>query len=182
MDMNELSGDITSTPEQLAMIGNLVSYLQEMKARAEVQERALKKLLAEIRKIEEVDLPDALSEANLSAITTPSGWQVAIKRKLYASVPKKNIPFVSKWLKDHGHGSLVKPQVTIPFSQGEQEQLAALTDLLTANGISAYSVNEIINTGSLKSLVNELTEQGSDDIPLKEMGAHWLTRAEISKP
>jgi hypothetical protein len=81
------------------------------------------------------------------------------------------------WLLDHEQSALVKEDVTIPFDKGDHDSMVALVNNLRDGGYSV-EVSETINTGSVKSMIKEMLENGTD-VPLDLFGAYFHTKAEI---
>lgn len=141
-------------------------------------EAKLKEAKQRLRLTCESDLPLLMSEIGLSSIALTDGTVVEIDEKLYATVAKKNKKAAAQWLIDNGQGSIVKTEVALQMSTGEQEKLHRLVALLDSTEFSEYSLTSSVHTGTLKSVINELLEQGVD-VPLDLFGAHFAKKSII---
>jgi endonuclease YncB( thermonuclease family) len=169
---------LDATTDQLKQVSTLVSHIRTQQQAVEQLEEQLKRAKAQLAKLTEADLPSLMDEIGLAEVTTTDGRQVAIKDTLYASVPKKNRREVAEWLVKQGHGALVAETVTAAFEKGETDKAHAAVQLLAANGYTQLSIEESVNTTSLKALIRELTSEGVD-VPLPLFGAHWKRVAVI---
>lgn len=170
--------DITANTDQLKQVAGLVTSIRQQQETVSRLEEQLKQAKAYLAKLTELDLPSLMDEIGLAEVTTTDGKQVAIKDTLYASVPKKNRREVAEWLIQHGHGALVAETVTAAFEKGETVKAHDAIRLLAAHGFTQLSLEESVNTGSLKALIRELTGDGID-VPLELFGAHWKREAVI---
>ena len=113
-------------------------------------EELFKRKKAELADVAEVLIPEKMALLNLRTVQLSSGETVTITNSIYASLSAKNKPEGFKWLRDNGHGEIIKEQV----------------------------VNEMVHGATLKAFVREQLSQGSA-IPLKLFGVHEVTRAVI---
>lgn len=170
------------TDAQLKTIAALAAHQVDLEAQVTRAEEELKKLEADLRKVSEIDLPQAMGEAGMEAFTLADGSSVTVGETLYASFPKKD-PKRSdaiKWLMEHDLETLVKESVIVPFDKGDHEKVVQLTGVLEANGVNTYQVDETVNTASVKAAIKELLENGTD-VPTDLLGAYSVRRAEVKK-
>lgn len=177
--INYEDDDLTVTREQLAPLARLVQHLREQQQVVETLEEQLKGAKRELRKLEEEHIPELMAEIGLEMVTMENGQQLSVKEILYASISSKNKPEAIRWLVDHGQGSLVREDVTVPFDKGQMELAEALVAHLRSSGYTP-EVQENVNTTSVKSVIKELLEQGVD-VPLDLFGAHFVKKA-VLKP
>jgi len=167
------------TNEQIGEISSLAELQRKQEADVEDLEKRLKTALAALRQTQEQDLPAAMLAAGMEQFKTTGGVSIGIKETLYASIPKAKRPAAVAWLLEHNQESLVKEDVVIPFDKGDHQKVGELVSLLEQAGYDQFSVNEAINTGSVKAMIREMLENG-DDVPLDTFGAYFHRKAVIS--
>lgn len=98
----------TATPTDVA---TLTHRMRELKQHLDHLEDERKETQAEYDEIRKRTLPDALGAAGLTGFKTRDGLAIHLRREVFASVTKENVPRFHQWLRDNGHGSLITPQV-----------------------------------------------------------------------
>ena len=169
--LEQEANDQTTTDEEVAEVARLTQLQQELESEVEEMEAALKAKKQELRQVSEVDLPNKLDETGLSEIRLKDGRKVKVEEKLHASIPQKNRAAAAEWLREHGLGDIVKEEVSVPLEPGSDELREMITNYLESQGISRYKVAETMHTGTVKSTIKELMEDGVD-VPLKLFGAY----------
>lgn len=159
-----------ATNEQLAEVSALLEQLFQHQARVAQLQAQLKEETSQVQRLEESTLPDLLTTLGFNELTTNDGNCVEIKEQLYASIPKKNKVKAAQWLTDHGQDVLISREVSVGFGPEDDDRISALTEALDQMGLTTYSVTQDMNTGSVKSVLTELIEQGVD-VPMKLFGA-----------
>jgi hypothetical protein len=170
------------TDAQLKTIANLAQRQVTLEARIEDLSNQLKELNKEHRQVSEIDLPEAMTETGMEKFTLSNGTSIEVSETLYASFPKKadKRSEAIRWLMDNDLEAIIKEDVSIPFDKGDHAKVQNLINVLEANGISTYQVNETVNTGTVKSTIKELLEKGVD-VPLKLLGGYFVKKAEVKK-
>ena len=141
-------------------------------------EETLKKAKAELRKVQEHDLPEAMLACNMETFVTADGLNVSVKETLYASIAAKNKVAASKWLIENELGALVKEDVVIGFDGGNHDAVQELIDKLTLLGTKNVSTSESMNTASIKAAIKELLGDGKE-VPLELFGAYFSRKAVV---
>lgn len=140
-------------------------------------EEHLKVCNANLRQVQEVDLPNAMQQAGVSEIKLPTGEKITIKDGITASVPKDRKAEVCAWLRLHGFGDIVSEDVSVSFGRGEEQQARETADRLRELGLQPALVTDV-NTARLKALIAEQLAKGKD-VPLEMFGAVQWTKAVI---
>ena len=104
-DISELSQKLVDLEEETAML-----------------EAALKKVKENARKISEEIIPEKMNEMNLTSLSLKDGSKLEVVPAIYASIPAKYKEEAFDWLRDHGHGDLIKNQLSASFGRGEDEK------------------------------------------------------------
>lgn len=173
--INYEDDELAVSREQLQPLAALVGHMVNQQKTVEQLEAQLKDAKKSLRRVEEIDIPTMMAEVGLEAVTMEDGSQLSIKEQLYASISAKHKAQAVDWLMNNGHESLVKEDVVVPFDRGQASEVAQLSRLLSDSGYT-YKVSEAINTASVKALIKELLESGTD-VPLDVFGAYFVRKA-----
>lgn len=121
-----------------------------------------------LREIQEVKIPDLMDEAKVTEFATPSGLKIKVKENIRASISKANAPGAFAWLRENGHESLIKRQVTVMFGKGEDEEAASAIKALEERELPVDD-NSSVNAQTLSKFVREKLEAG-EVIPMELFG------------
>ena len=94
--------------EQVALEEEIEQLQEQLKAKA----TAARKLSQEI-------IPARMSELGLESLTLKDGSSVKIKQLVHAAIPIPYREEAFKWLRDNGHGDLIKNEISASFGKGE---------------------------------------------------------------
>lgn len=173
--------DATSTPgdavlaavrtlaERQLMLENSLAEIDDQ--RAEVAE--------ELRRVREVDLPLAMEEVGLESFSLTTGEKVEIKKTIKASIPASERDRAFAWLRDNGHGSLIKNEAVASFGRGEDKKAQQLVKFCTTNSIEVNR-KESVHPQTLSAFVREQLEAGTR-IPMETLGVIQLQEAKIKR-
>lgn len=95
--------------------------LDELKAQAEELSKQLSEKNETIRILETETLPDMLKALGLKDLTLTSGAKISLYDIISASITDENREEAHAWLREHGHGDIIKNNVTLSFGKGEDE-------------------------------------------------------------
>jgi len=143
--------------------------------------RTLEQVTDNLRQVQEVDLPNAMLEAGVSEIKLDTGETVSVKPDIYPSIPKDKIFHAYKWLRERGHGSLIKNNITVSFGRDGGEDAKA-KDLLAELVVRGYKPErrENIHFQTLKAFVKEqMADPETEDLPEEFFSVHEVRKAVI---
>jgi hypothetical protein len=130
--------------------------------RKQAEEHAQKLKQAEEQLLNK-DIPELLGRMRLDECTTASGIQVKVKREIKASLPGHERVEARlgalRWLVEHGHGGVIKNQVSIALDRGEDTRADDLVVDLRAKGFDVESKKDV-HASTLGALVRELVADG----------------------
>jgi hypothetical protein len=110
------------------------------------------------------DIPELLAKMRLDECTTASGIAVKMKREIKASLPGHERVEARmgalRWLVDHGHGGVIKNQVSVALDRGEDNRADALVVELRGKGFDVESKKDV-HASTLGALVRELVANGT---------------------
>ncbi len=148
-------------PDQLknSLVVKLAQKQLRLQELVELKEHELSQLKEELKGVEEQELPDAMADLEMSKFTLDNGAEIKIKPFCYASIPVEKRDAAYAWLRENGHGSLIKNEVKCEFGKDSEDEVKALETLLKDSGY-AYEQKETIHASTLKAFVNEQVDQG----------------------
>ena len=109
--------------EQVALEEEMEQLQEQLKAKA----TAARKLSQEI-------IPARMSELGLESLTLSDGSSIKIKQLVHASIPVKYREEAFDWLREHGHGDIIKNQVSATFGKGEDTTASNFIDKIEELG------------------------------------------------
>ena len=145
--------------EVVTKIGN---KLVEKKKNLAKEEERLKTLKAEIRDIEEKELPDAMRACNgMTRFDLKDGSQIKVKDDIFCSIPLDKKADALKWLEENGHAGLIKHDVKVSFAKGEYDQADKLVEVLNKNFKNIpYDENSTVHSQTLKAFAKDQYKLG----------------------
>jgi len=142
-----------------------ISKLAEEQLKLEEQVISLEKLLKEtktkLRGVSEGELPDAMSEVGMSEFKLTDGTKISVKRTFVGTVTEKNKPKAHEWLRENGHGDLIKHTVNASFARGQEESAAAVTKVLKELG-TKFTSKEAVHPQTLQAFIREQMVESPD--------------------
>lgn len=156
--------------DDLKMISALANKQVSLENQIKLQEDILKGIKEEHKQVSQVDIPEALAEAGLSEFKLADGTKVTVQQFYSASIPKDNIDEAMSWLRDNGHGDLIKNTVSVAFGRGEDESAAKLKEYLGTKG-SSYEDKTGVHPQTLRAFAREQIEAGQN-LPLDTLGIY----------
>jgi hypothetical protein len=175
------SAEIKVEEKSLTAISKMAMRHVELQAWIGLKEKELKDLVDEAKKIEEIDLPNAMLEIGMRTFRLNDGAAINVKKFYGASIKVENRSAAYLWLEAQGHESLIKTKVVTDFGKGhnEREEAKKFKQDLLADGFNA-SLDESVHHSTLKAFVKEQIEQG---VVLPDLFTVFIgERAEITLP
>jgi hypothetical protein len=134
--------------------------LTEQRKRAEDQ---LQKVKQAEEQLLNKDIPELLARMRLDDCTTASGIHVKVKREIKASLPGHERVEARmgalRWLVDHGHGGVIKNQVSVALDRGDDARADELVVELRGKGYDVEAKKDV-HASTLGALVRELVAEG----------------------
>jgi hypothetical protein len=165
--LEEMEGDARApqqTPaERLKALVPLVKTMQERKSEVDRLEEELKLANEALRYVSEVQIPDLFDELGLEEIKV-EGKKVTVTRGYAASITQETAPVAFKWLRDNGHGEIIKHTVAVELKKGEEESHEKLVKFLSESG-QTYSDKEAVHPQTLKAFVTEQMKTPGVELP-----------------
>jgi hypothetical protein len=132
----------------------------ELRKRAEDQ---LQKLKQQEEQLLNKDIPELLAKMRLDDCVTSSGIAVKVKRDIKVTLPGHDRIEARmgalRWLVEHGHGGIIKNQVSVALDRGEDSRADELVGKLRAEGYDVEAKKDV-HAMTLSALGRELVADG----------------------
>lgn len=179
-----------ATPQQMSTILNLARSQKGLELELEKMIQAVKEKQIALKKVAEVDVPNALRDAGLEEMPLGEGWTVKMKTILAGSITEANRDKAHEWLEAHSFGGLIKHWITIKFNRDDDKFFKKfMSDLAKRKRPVDAERKDAVNTQTLGAFVREQVglaqEAGKDPkdvIPFDLLGVYQLQYAEIVPP
>jgi len=150
--------------QAFAELDKLTLQAERLTAQRKQAEEHAQKLKQAEEQLLNKDIPELLGKMRLDECTTASGIQVKIKREIKASLPGNDRVEARmgalRWLVEHGHGGVIKNQVSVALDRGEDTRADDLVVDLRAKGFDVEAKKDV-HAQTLGALVRELVANGT---------------------
>lgn len=172
--------DITN--EQMEMIARLAQRQRDIENYITKLDSNRDIAVANLRKIQEVELPAAMAEVGMSEFKLLDGTKITIKNEVYCSIPKEgDARFRAfSWLRENDLDGVIKNIISLQFGKGEDDAAVEAVQVLRAQG---YEPQQDMNVHpqTLKALIKEQLNKGVA-VPLDAFGAYTVNKSKIEVP
>ena len=181
--LEEMESDITRTPSigdnSLKEMSDLCAEQAAIEDEIKQLEEQLKAKAKAARKLSQEIIPAKMQELGLESLTLKDGSAVKVRQLVQASIPVKYRETAFRWLRDRGHGDLIKNQISAEFGKGEDQSAGEFIDNIKSLG---YEPKQKIwvEPMTLKAFVREQIAEGVD-IPMETFGIFVGAETKISK-
>lgn len=175
----QASGIDTVDSDDLKAVAAIARSIASKEEQLEQLEAQIKETKKELLKLTDEDLPGLLHEIGLSDFKLKDGSEVKVKPTYGGSIKVANREEAFQWLRDNGHGDIIKNTITCSFKKGEDELAEQFSRMATEKGFIPENKTEV-HPGTLKSWVKERVETG-EEFPMELFGAYVGQRAYIKR-
>ena len=173
----------------LAQVSDLAQCQIDLEDEVVRIEAELKETKAQLRKIAEVDIPEAFAELGIAELALATGESVTVATKLKAGIPTGSKPeSVAKreaafnWLRAHEAEALIKAEIKTAFGKGEKEKELQEKAIMTLAELGiAVDLKEAVPWNTLTSFVKERIEKG-EPVDWELLGVVELSTTKIVRP
>jgi len=171
----EVGGPNKGDLEELSL---LAERLQEANLTVAKAEEALRKAKKVATDLAEHQIPEKMDEIGVENFKTKSGFQIAVKETIRASIPVARKSEAFKWLEDNGHGGLIKRTVVVGFNRDEEDKASSLRDSLESD-FENVKTDRKVEPSTLRAFIAERL-RANEDIPLPLFGAFRQRTAKVT--
>lgn len=168
------------TDAERASISDLALRVLRLQDEAADLTERLQRKLAELRQVQDVDLPQAMMAINQSQLALGDGTPVAIRTSYDAG--RLTDPVGLGWLERNGGAPLIKTELRVELDREDVEKarelFRELRDHRFANRFKVLEVNQSVHPQTLGAFVRRLVEGGREP-PLDALGVHRRVSAQV---
>jgi len=178
MDLEAESTSIKVDTSKSKDIAKSCNELLNLQTEILTLEEQLKKKKEAETFLSEQTIPNLMQQAGISAIKLEDGSSVEVKPFYAAKIPVSRVDEAFDWLRDNGHGDLIKNNVTLTFGRSEDQIAKQLVDELQQKGHNVKQA-EKVEPMTLKAFVREQIEKGKN-VPADLFGVYVATRTKLT--
>lgn len=172
-------GAASLTESQLGRLSDLANVQLKQEDEVADLERRLKEASKELKRTNGELIPELMAEIGMQSFTLDTGESIEVLRKVKASISAKNRDAAFEWLRDNGHGSLIKNVVTTKFGRGEEADAIAFYETCVKEGLVTEQ-KESVHAQTLGAFVREQLAE-SENIPLDLLGVFEYSITKITR-
>ena len=153
--------------------------LLETQKKIEATEEELKKLKDVETTLSEQTIPNLMQQAGVELIKLTGGISVEIKPFYSARIPASRSEEAFNWLREHGHGDLIKNQVSLEFGMKQDNEAKSIIEELKAKGLPVKQ-KTTVHPSSLRGFVREQIQDLGKDVPADLFGTYVANKTKIT--
>lgn len=176
-DVKEIEEELSVDELSLKDISRLVNLQIKLEDAVEKLEDTLKSAKSKLRLVSEGLIPTKFEELGLSEFTLENGYKVKTKLNYYPNIKEENKDLAYQWLAENGH-DIVKNDVTVKFTKGEDSEAQQAIGLLQENGFSPEN-KPSIHGSTFKAWAKKMKESG-EEIP-ETIDLHIVTETKVKR-
>lgn len=138
---------------------------------------------ANLRRIQERELPELMEKLELVEFTMNNGIKIKLSEIIRASIPKGSEAPAFAWLEEHNHGGLIKREIKIEFGKGDEKWANKFErDCAQRKKPLNLARKKMVHAGTLTAFVKEQLREG-EPIPQDIFGVfrQHFTKVELPK-
>ena len=153
--------------------------LLETQKKISTVEEELKKLKEVETTLSEQTIPNLMQQAGLSMLKLADGSSVEVKPFYSARIPASKSEEAFNWLRENGHGDLIKNQVSLEFGMRQDNEAKALVEELKQKGLAVQQKTSV-HPSSLRGFVREQISELGKDVPAELFGTYVANKTKIT--
>ena len=166
----------------LAMSTNITDSckkLLETQKKIEATEEELRKLKDVETTLSEQTIPNLMQQAGVELIKLEGGISVEVKPFYSARIPASKSEEAFQWLRDNGHGDLIKNQVSLEFGMKQDNVAKSIVEELKSKGLPVKQ-KTTVHPSSLRGFVREQIQDLGKDVPAELFGTYVANKTKIT--
>ena len=156
----------------------LAELLLQMRNKVQDMEKQLEVAKADLRRVEQEDLPELMQELGLETFKLKTGETIEVKPEIDCGISEERRRAAHDWLTANGFGGLIKTEVVVTFGRGEHDAAEDFAEEVTKQGKQPNLV-ERVHPSTLKSFVKEQMAAGNP-VPFDLFGVHPYNKVKIT--
>lgn len=176
MDIEQFSS-LELKQEDVSTITEACNKMKRLEDQVNAEEENLSKLKSKLRDFQERIIPELMQQAGVSSLVLTDGSKVQVKPYYGAKIPESRTEEAFSWLREKGHGDMIKNTVTATLDRGQDNQVSELIKVCEQNGFK-YNQKMKVEPMTLKAFAKEQVEKGQE-LPFDLFGVYIANRAYI---
>tara|TARA_R110000772_G_scaffold100093_2_gene200248 strand:+ start:1116 stop:1661 length:546 start_codon:yes stop_codon:yes gene_type:complete len=164
-----MSSDIAKSCNKLLETQNEISTVEEQ----------LKKLKEVETNLSEQTIPNLMQQAGVTMLKLTDGSSVEVKPFYSARIPASRSEEAFTWLRENGHGDLIKNQISLEFKMKQDNEAKSLVEDLKQKGLPVMQKTSV-HPSSLRSFVKEQIQDLGKDVPAELFGTYVANKTKIT--
>ena len=160
-------------------IAESCNKLLETQKKINTAEEQLKKLKEAETTLSEQTIPNLMQQAGISMLKLADGSSVEVKPFYSARIPSSKSEEAFHWLRENGHGDLIKNQVSLEFGMKQDNEAKSLIEELKAKGLPVKQ-KTTVHPSSLRGFVREQIQDLGKDVPADLFGTYVANKTKIT--
>lgn len=157
----------------------LAELLLQMRRKVEDLDKQLNLAKADLRRVEQEDLPDLMQELGLERFKLTTGETIEVKPEIDCGISEERRRAAHDWLTSKGFGGLIKTEVVAAFGLGEIAAAVQLAGEIAVNTGRTPVVVEKVHPSTLKSFIKEQMAAGNP-VPFDLFGVHPYSKVKVT--
>lgn len=158
---SDLAGQAAANEAQVREITTLSNRLLLKMQQAADLTATLEDVTKEIRRLQVVDIPAAMTAAGAKGVTLEDGTKVEVDDFITGYIKEENRESAHAWLRKNKLGSVIKRVIALQFGMGEDKKAANLVATLRKMKLP-FEQKEAVHPSTLKALVRERLRAGKE--------------------
>ena len=163
----------------LAGLSRLAEELAKAQAAETEAAENLDRIKARIVDLAERQIPELMDNLGVEQFRTTSGFEITVRKTIRASVPASRRDEAMQWLDDHGHGGIIKRNITVGFNRDQEGDASVLQDELS-DRFENVKADRKVEPSTLRAFIADQLEAGAA-VPLDLFGAWEQRVARVSR-
>jgi len=160
-------------------IAESCNKLLETQKKISTVEEELKKLKEVETTLSEQTIPNLMQQAGISMLKLADGSSVEVKPFYSARIPASKSEEAFTWLRENGHGDMIKNQVSLEFGMRQDNESKALVEELKQKGLAVQQKTSV-HPSTLRGFVREQIQDLGRDVPAELFGTYVANKTKIT--
>jgi hypothetical protein len=168
--------------EQLSVVSGLIKRQVEIEDWIKNEEGRLKEAKANLAKIQNELLPEAMLNAGVTEFADENGFKVSVKTDVKAGITSANQEWCFNWLRKSGNGDIIRNEFKISYGVGEEDRAKELVDELKNQG-QDFNQKQYVHPRTLPAFCRaELEDNQHSEEWENKFGIYRYKVAKIERP
>ena len=160
-------------------IADSCNKLLDIQKKISTAEEEMKKLKEVETTLSEQTIPNLMQQAGISMLKLADGSSVEVKPFYSARIPASKSEEAFNWLRENGHGDMIKNQVSLEFGMRQDNEAKALVEELKQKGLAVQQKTSV-HPSTLRGFVREQIQDLGKDVPAELFGTYVANKTKIT--